>query len=103
MNEPKRKSFSRALNILSKQDKKKIVLVTILQVLLSGLDLLGVLSIGLLGTLTINGIKSSQNSNLTVKYLKLIGIEGKSLHDQAIILGLLAIIFLVFASTKQNN
>jgi len=44
-------SFGRAIGILSKSDRRKLITVTFVQVFLGILDLLGVLAIGLLGTL----------------------------------------------------
>ena len=54
-----RKSFS----ILGNSDRKRVLLVAIMQIFMGGLDLLGVAAIGVLGSLTINGVQSKDPGN----------------------------------------
>lgn len=95
MNKQNLNTLSRAVKILSKTDKQKVLIVTVLQVLLSGLDLLGIIAIGLLGTLTINIIQGIQSSGETLTFLKYFGLGGGSLQHQALLLGMFALILLV--------
>ena len=53
-------TISRSLKILSKSDQRKLLIITVILVVLGVMDLFGVLAIGLLGTLSINGIQSQQ-------------------------------------------
>jgi hypothetical protein len=67
-------TFSRAIGVLSNSDKRKLVFITVIQILLGVMDLLGVLAIGLLGTLSINGIQANQPGNRVSSVLGLIGL-----------------------------
>ena len=79
--------IGRSIRILSIRDRRKVFAATILQVLLSGLDLLGVLAIGLLGTLSLTN-QNSESSILQVQStLKLLGISNFDYHSQLIIIG----------------
>ena len=52
------KTTRRALRIFSKTDRRKIRIITIVQIFLGILDLAGVAIIGILGALAISGIQS---------------------------------------------
>jgi ABC-type multidrug transport system fused ATPase/permease subunit len=88
-------SFRRAVNILSKSDKRKLVIVIIIQVFLGMLDLLGVLAIGLLGTLSISGIQSREPGNRVNTVLSLIRLDELSFQSQAIAISVAAVLLLV--------
>jgi len=88
-------SFRRAVNILSKSDKRKLVIVIIIQVFLGMLDLLGVLAIGLLGTLSISGIQSREPGNRVNTVLSLIRLDELSFQSQAIAISMAAVLLLV--------
>ena len=88
-------SFRRAIGILSKSDRHKLVIVTIIQVFLGMLDLLGVLAIGLLGTLSISGIQSREPSDRVNSVLSLLGLADSSFQNQAIAISLAAVLLLV--------
>lgn len=84
-----------ALNLLPRKDRRRIILVTILQIGLGALDLLGVLVIGLVGSLSISGIASGKPGNRTLQALDFLGIQSLNLQKQVAILGVLAASFLV--------
>ena len=88
-------TFSRAVGILSKKDKRKLAAITVVQILLGLMDLLGVLAIGLLGTLSITGIQSNQPENKINDFLKLIGLSNESFQLQAAVIGAVAIFLLI--------
>ena len=48
------------LNLLTSRDKFKLVIVTIAQVLISLLDLIGIFAIGLLGIISVNELQSTK-------------------------------------------
>lgn len=87
--------LGRAISVLSRADKRKIIAVTILQVLMGGLDLLGVVAIGLLGALSVSGLQSNAPGNRVSAALKVLHIEGSSFQSQALFLGISAVILLV--------
>jgi ABC-type multidrug transport system fused ATPase/permease subunit len=87
--------IARSIRILSIRDRRKIIAATILQVLLSALDLLGVLAIGLLGALSLAG-QNSENTVLQVESaLSFFGISSFDYQSQIIIIGGSAIALLV--------
>ena len=88
-------SIRRSIRILSVRDRRKVYAATILQILLSGLDLLGVLAIGLLAALSLAD-QNSETSILQVQSaLKLLGISNFDYQSQIIIVGGSAIVLLV--------
>ncbi len=94
-NETANDSFRRALGMLSKSDRRKMVVVVIIQVFLGLLDLAGVLAIGLLGTLSISGIQSRQPGDRVNSVLSVLGLENSSFQNQAIAISLAAVLLLV--------
>ena len=87
--------LSRAINILSPSDRRKMIAATILQVLLGGLDLLGVVAIGLLGALSVSGLQSNIPGDRVSTALKVLHLQDFSFQGQAAILGISAVVLLV--------
>jgi ABC-type multidrug transport system fused ATPase/permease subunit len=83
------------MNVLSPPDKRKIFAITVLQILMAGLDLLGVIAIGLLGALSVTGLQSSAPGNRVSEALKVLHIQNETFQMQAAILGIGAVILLV--------
>jgi ABC-type multidrug transport system fused ATPase/permease subunit len=88
-------NFRRAIGVLSKNDKLKLLIITCVQVLLGILDLLGVLAVGLLGTLSIAGIQSKEPDTRLSSVLSTLGISNSSLQTQAMVIGLASVFLLV--------
>jgi ABC-type multidrug transport system fused ATPase/permease subunit len=88
-------TFSRAVGVLSKLDKRKLIFITIIQILLGVMDLLGVLAIGLLGTLSITGIQSNQPGSRVSSILELLGLSNSTFQTQATVIGLAAVSLLI--------
>jgi ABC-type multidrug transport system fused ATPase/permease subunit len=88
-------TFSRAVGVLSKLDKRKLIFITIVQILLGMMDLLGVLAIGLLGTLSITGIQSSQPGDKVSSVLESMGLSSFTFQTQALIIGTAAVLLLI--------
>ena len=84
-----------SLSLLGKESKIKLILVTIIQILMSGLDLLGIAILGVIGALTVNGIESKKQGTKISRVLDLLGISNLSIQKQALFLGLAAAILLV--------
>ena len=66
----------RALRIFSAQDRRKIGIVTVVQIFLGILDLIGVAIIGVLGALAINGIQSRSAGDRVSQVLSLLQLAG---------------------------
>ena len=82
----------RTLQLLSKRDRLKLYLMTIAQVLSGVLDLIGVVLIGALGALSIQGIESRHAGNQVSKILNFLNIQNFRFQKQVTILGALAVI-----------
>jgi ABC-type multidrug transport system fused ATPase/permease subunit len=87
--------FKSAFSVLEKSDRKKLYLVTLVQVLLSFLDLAGVAVIGVLGALTVSGVQSAEPGNRINAVLSLLRIEDLTFQTQATILGIAAVVLLL--------
>jgi len=88
-------AFVRSTRILSRSDRRKLVIITAVQVFLSVLDLLGVLLIGVLGALLVTGVQSRQPGNRVNSILEFMQISENTFQVQAAILGISAVILLV--------
>lgn len=88
-------SFRYALRLLSKRDRRLIFVVACLQIGLGALDLVGVLVIGVVGSLSISGIASGRPGDRTASVLEFFGIQDFELQSQVAILGAIAAGFLV--------
>jgi ATP-binding cassette, subfamily B, bacterial PglK len=87
--------LGRALNVLSSTDRRKILAVILLQILIGGLDLLGVIAIGLLGALSVTGLQSSTPENRVGAVLEILHIQDFAFQTQAMILAGSAVVLLV--------
>jgi len=88
-------TISRSLKILSKSDQRKLLIITAILVVLGVMDLFGVLAIGLLGTLSINGIQSQPPGNRVGSILELIGLGTSTFQTQISIIGMIAVVLLI--------
>jgi ABC-type multidrug transport system fused ATPase/permease subunit len=81
--------------VLSSSDLRKIIAITILQISMGILDLLGVVAVGLLGALSVSGLQSTKPGDRIDSVLKFFHISQESFQTQALIIGLSAVILLV--------
>ena len=88
-------NFRKSIGILEKSDRKKLAYITAIQIFLGLLDLLGVLAVGLLGTLSVTGVQSRDPSSRVYKVLEMLGIANLSIQAQASIIGISAVFLLV--------
>jgi hypothetical protein len=79
--------FRRIKKILDQRDYLVISLYLLAQVVLGLLDLIGVALIGLLGTLTINGITSQTPGSRIEQILQILQIDGFSFQLQVAVIG----------------
>jgi ABC-type multidrug transport system fused ATPase/permease subunit len=87
--------ITRALETLSRKDKIKLALLSLIQTALSILDVVGVALIGIIGSLAVRGVQSNVAGDRTAKALSLLRIESFSLQHQIAILGILATSLLI--------
>jgi ABC-type multidrug transport system fused ATPase/permease subunit len=81
--------------ILSLRDKKRLYLVSVLQIGLSILDLIGVTLIGVIGALTISGVRSQAPTGKVGSLLAYLGLDGFTFQTQTVILASIAVLLLV--------
>ena len=86
--------LKRAVGLLDKRDRRKLLLVTLVQVLFGFLDLVGVAAIGMVTAITIRGIKSQGPGDKVSTFLNLLGLEDFSLRSQVVCLGIAAVVIL---------
>ena len=88
-------TIGRSTRVLSDRDQKKVLVVIVLQICMSGLDLLGVICIGLLGALSVTGLQAQEPGDQIESALKLLHILNFPFQTQALILGTCALFLLV--------
>jgi ABC-type multidrug transport system fused ATPase/permease subunit len=86
----------KCFGLLKKNEKRKIFTVFVIQVLLSLLDLVGVLVIGILGSLTIAGVGNQKPGVRVYQVLQFLGISEKPFQYQVAVLGVAAALILTF-------
>lgn len=85
----------RSLATLTSVDRRKVILVVLIQIAFSLMDLIGVGLVGVLGALAVNGVQSKAPGNRVETFLQLVNLENSSLKVQAISIGVLAATFLI--------
>jgi ABC-type multidrug transport system fused ATPase/permease subunit len=84
-----------SFNLLSSADKTKIILIVTIQILLGLLDLIGVGLIGVLGALSVSGIRSDKPGDRVSYILNLFNLENTSFQQQITIIGAFAALFMI--------
>ena len=87
--------MGRSLRVLNRNDRHKLGIVTLIQVGLSFLDLLGVAVVGLLGALSVSGLQSEEPNNRILTVLKFLHIQNETFQHQAFVLAILAASLLI--------
>ncbi len=80
---------------LTRNERRKVVLVAAIQVGLGFLDLLGVAIIGVIGSLAVNGIQSRAPGTRITQILEFLSLDGFTFQTQVAILGIGAAVVLV--------
>lgn len=75
--------------------RRRVYLVIIIQILIGFLDLLGVLTVGVIGSLAVNGIQSRDPGDKVSQVLNFIGISDLAFQQQVAILGIAASALLI--------
>lgn len=98
--------YFQILNLVSRSDRIKLFLVSLIQIFLAFLDLIGVAFFGLIGSVTVAAISSTKVAGRTESALNFIGLENYTSQMQVVILGLLAgalMVIKTFASLYFNK
>ena len=73
------------LNLLTSRDKFKLVIVTIAQILISVLDLIGIFAIGLLGIISVNELQSTKVNPKIDELLEILGANNLSFNNRVMV------------------
>lgn len=87
--------IARSAKALDQVDRRKILLVIFLQVLLGIVDLIGVAIVGILGALAVTGVQSGKSGSRVEWALETLNLDSLSFQSQVGVLGALATILLV--------
>ena len=88
-------SVRSAASVLPAGDKRKILTVCLVQVSLSFLDLIGVALVGVIGALSITGIRGSETGNRTSQVLRFLNLGNVGFYNQVVILAVVAVCLLI--------
>ncbi len=87
--------FYKSIMLFDEKVRKKLFAIALIQIILGGLDLIGVSLIGLIGALSVTGVKSGLPGGRLESVLNFMGLSGMTFQQQVAILGILAVLFLV--------
>lgn len=90
--------IKRASSVLNKKDRRKVLSLVLVHAFLGLLDILAVLILGLLGSLTITGVASNQPGDRVKRFIEIVGLSESNLQIQVAVLGLISAALLVFRS-----
>jgi ABC-type multidrug transport system fused ATPase/permease subunit len=85
----------RSALVLNPSDRRKLVAVIIIQIFLGGLDLIGIGLIGVIGSITINGVGAKEPGDRVQWLLDKLQIGNLEFQNQATILALLSVSILL--------
>ncbi len=79
-----------SIKVLPASDRRRVMVVVIVQILMGFFDLLGVALVGVIGSLSVSGIQSKGPGDSVKQVLDLIGASNISFQQQIAVLGILA-------------
>ena len=91
----------KSIKLLPKSDGRKYTFVVLIQVLLGFLDLIGVVILGLIGSLAVRGLSFQEPGDRVGGFLKLLNLENTNLRLQLSTLGLIATLMLISKSVAS--
>ena len=84
-----------AWRLLTKEEKRKLTLISLAQFFLGIFDLIGVAAIAMLGALSVRGVQSEAPGNTVSRFLEILQLESFGFRTQAIVIALFAVVILV--------
>ena len=87
--------ISKSIRILPTRVRRRVYVVMLIQIMMGFLDLLGVLTVGVIGALSVNGIQSKGPGPRVEEILSFLGLSNLAFQKQVAILGVLASILLI--------
>jgi ABC-type multidrug transport system fused ATPase/permease subunit len=102
----KRSEYFSIFKIVNKTDRIKLLIVSLVQIVLSFLDLVGVAFFGLIGSVTVASISSNKLTGRTESVINFLGLQNFSSQLQVGILGISAALLMIlktFSSLYLNK
>lgn len=90
-----RETIVESFKTLTRKERKRVLVVAIIQIGLGFLDLIGVAIIGVIGSLAVNGIQSRAPGTRISEILNYLGLSGFTFQTQVAILGTAAAVVLI--------
>ena len=87
--------IAKSIHLLPRKVRIRVYVVVLIQILLGFLDLIGVLTIGVIGSLTVNGIQSKDPGGRIEGILSILRLSNLDFQTQVAILGVAASLFLI--------
>ena len=91
----KTRSIALPIKLLSRRDRLLLILVIWITLFLALLDLVGVLLIGVIGSLSITGLSTGQTGNRVSTVLRFLQIDTLGFESQVVVVGLAAATLLI--------
>lgn len=92
-----------AYRIIPKSRRLKLNLVVLVQASLSMLDLIGIALVGIIGALSVSGIRSAAPGSGVSRVLELLGLENLMFQRQIAVLGISAAFFLILKTILSSH
>lgn len=92
------KSLISVWSLFTKSEKTRMLVIVMFQVLLGFMDLLSIILIGLIASITTLGISGNPPGGMTMQLVNMLGLDGKSVREQVSILAVVSANLLVFKS-----
>jgi ATP-binding cassette, subfamily B, bacterial PglK len=83
-------TLTRSLEVFTRRDKRNLILVTAIQIVMGVIDLIGVALIGVLGALAVNGVQSKLPGDRVSYVLRQLHLENLEFQTQIAVIGGLA-------------
>jgi ABC-type multidrug transport system fused ATPase/permease subunit len=90
-----RSVLKKSLDLLDKNEKRKILFVVLIQVGMAALDLIAIALVGVLGSLAVTGVSSQDPASRVNQVLHLLHLNSQSFQFQVAVLGITAAVLLI--------
>jgi len=91
----KQSPLGRSIQLLSSSERRKVIAVIVIQIFMSGLDLVAIGLVGILGSLAVTGVASRSPGGKVHFILNALQLNGLSFQSQVAALGVLATVLLL--------
>ena len=92
-----------SLSIVSTRDRVFLGVVVLINMVLSLFDLIGILLIGAVGSLSVRSLGAAGTGDRVSKTLRILGIENQDVESQIVSVGIIAAIFLILKTISERR